>query len=152
MNKIEPHDKARRLAEEIQILIDNAEGAERESPELAEKLSRQELRTLRAVGQCVCPIMSGIAAAVRLSLSSVTGLIDRLSQKNLVRRDRSSDDRRVVQVVLTDEGRAVHEATKAARAAFAQDVLKALSPAEQDELVLLLGKVSNRLQREKRQV
>ncbi|MDE2314632.1 MAG: MarR family transcriptional regulator [Elusimicrobia bacterium] len=148
MNKSDANDKARRLAQELQVLVDSAENAERATAELVENLSRQELRTLRAVGQCSCPIMSGIAAVVRLSLSSVTGLIDRLSKKNLVRRDRSNDDRRVVQVALTEEGRAVHEAVSAARAAFAQNALKALSPAEQETLTALLGKVSRRLQEE----
>jgi DNA-binding MarR family transcriptional regulator len=37
---------------------------------------------------------------------SMTRLLDRLEKKNLVKRVRSTDDRRVVQVELTPEGRA----------------------------------------------
>jgi DNA-binding MarR family transcriptional regulator len=93
--------------------------------------------------------MSGIAAAIRLSLSSATGLIDRLCEKKLVKRDRSSEDRRVVQVELTDEGRTLHEAALEGRLAFAKDMLKNLSAEEQESLVNLLGKVSARIKEKK---
>lgn len=45
-----------------------------------------------------------LAQAVYLSKATLTGIIDRLETKNLVRRDRSSQDRRKIMITLTQEG------------------------------------------------
>lgn len=41
--------------------------------------------------------------------SNVTGIVDRLERDGLVKRERSSDDRRVITLQLTDEGRKLWE-------------------------------------------
>src|SRR5262245_15292596 len=126
-------DKARRLADHLQKVMDGADAADRANPVVGEKLSLQELKGMRTVG-CAgeCPIMSKIAGAVRLSLSSVTGLIDRLTEKKLVRRDRSMEDRRIVQVGLTEEGKEIHAAVEKSRLEFAKEMLKTLDAKEQE--------------------
>ncbi len=48
--------------------------------------------------------LSGIARQVLVKSSTVTGIIDRLEQKDLVRRTRTSPDRRIVVVELTEAG------------------------------------------------
>lgn len=139
---------AQRLADQLDVVLAKADRADAENAALREQLSPQEIRVLRTVGGMECPIMSAIAGAIRLSLSSATGLIDRLCEKRLVRRDRSPEDRRVVQVGLTDEGKRLHERARQSRVAFARDVLSALAPAEQEQLVALLGKASDKLKEE----
>lgn len=49
--------------------------------------------------------MSRIADVLDISLSNATGLIDRMEERGLVERIRVKDDRRVVIVRVTDEGR-----------------------------------------------
>jgi DNA-binding MarR family transcriptional regulator len=49
--------------------------------------------------------MSRLAEVLDVSLSNVTGLIDRMEERGLVARRRVPDDRRVVLVELTDDGR-----------------------------------------------
>lgn len=51
--------------------------------------------------------MSKVAEALDVSVSNVTGLVDRMEERGLVERARVPDDRRVVQVCLTPAGRAV---------------------------------------------
>jgi DNA-binding MarR family transcriptional regulator len=139
-------DKARTLADNLQILFEGSECCVRDNAAVSDKLTPQEIRVIQAVGKRECCPMSAIADCIRLSLSSVTGLIDRLFEKKLVKRDRSSEDRRVVQVELTDEGRELHEAAVEVRVAYARGLLKHLTPAEQETLVGLLQKVSERAQ------
>jgi DNA-binding MarR family transcriptional regulator len=141
-------DKARRLTADLQTVMEKAEGIDAKNADVSEKLSAQEIRVLRTVGSQDCCIMSNIAKAICLSLSSVTGLIDRLVEKKLVRRDRSNQDRRIVQVALTDEGRELHEAAQDTHVSFARDVLKTLSAEEQEALVSLFGKISQRIKTE----
>lgn len=141
--------KARQLIEHLQTVMDEAECADKNNPACCDDLSVQEIRVLRAISQEKCCIMSAVAGAIRLSLSSVTGLIDRLVEKKLVRRDRSHEDRRVVQVELTEEGRELQQASSEGRLGFARDLLKTLSAEEQEALLALFGKIAERIRKEK---
>jgi len=59
------------------------------------------LRHLRATG----PVLAGeLARGVSLSQATVTGILDRLEDRELVARRRSTEDRRCVLVELTDAG------------------------------------------------
>ena len=138
-------DKARRLVDQLQTVMDGAEGAVAKNAAARETLSSQEIRVLRTVGRHEHCIMSAIAERIRLSLSSVTGLIDRLVEKKMVCRDRSADDRRVVKVELTDEGRELHTSVMESQVRFAREMLKTLSAEEQDALLALFGKISDRI-------
>lgn len=144
------NDKARQLFEHLQVVLDEAQAIDKRDASTRAMLSPQEVRVLRAVERQDRCIMSAIADAICLSLSSCTGLIDRLVAKKLVRRDRSGDDRRVVEVELTDEGREAHKAAMQAPVAFARDLLKGLNEEEQQALVGLFSKIAARIETEKR--
>jgi DNA-binding MarR family transcriptional regulator len=143
-------DKARRLVDQLQTVMEGAEGAAADNAAKRESLSSQELKVLNTVGRHDHCIMSMLARRICLSLSGVTGLIDRLVEKKLVCRDRSLEDRRVVKVELTDEGRELHSAVVDSQVRFASGLLKTLSPSEQDELLKLFGKISDRIKAEKK--
>ncbi len=142
-------DRARRLTDHLQTVMEEAENADKKNTAVREKLTWQEVRVLRAVGRQECCPMSGLADMICLSLSSATGLIDRLVSKKLVKRDRSSEDRRVVQVELTEQGRELNEEAMAGPVEFARGMLKGLNADEQDALVSLFGKISERIKKEK---
>lgn len=137
-------EKARKLVGPLQTVLEKAQALEKESA--GSDLKPQELRVLRAVGKRECPIMSAIADTICLSLSSVTGLIDRLVEKKLVKRDRSGDDRRTVQVELTDEGREAHQTALKAPLELARGLLAGLDSREQETLLELMDKAARRLE------
>ncbi len=143
-------DRARRLVDHLQTVMEEAEAVDKKASAAREKLSWQEVRVLRAVGRQDCCPMSGLADAICLSLSSATGLIDRLVSKKLVKRDRSSEDRRVVQVELTEQGRVLNEEAMAGPVEFARGLLKGLNAEEQDALIGLFRKIADRIKDEKR--
>lgn len=134
-------DKARKLFEHLQTVVEKSQAADKQS----DSLSAAEMKVLRCVGRDDCPIMSAIAKAVCLSVSSVTGLVDRLVAKRLVRRARRTGDRRAIELVLTEEGKEAREQALAGQLGMARGLLKGLSAQEQDELVALIGKASARL-------
>ena len=53
--------------------------------------------------------MSEVARSIGVTLATLTVACDKLVAKGLVRRVRSQEDRRVVNIMLTDKGRAAYE-------------------------------------------
>lgn len=56
--------------------------------------------------------MSNLAQGMSVPMSTATGVVDRLVKKGLLERDRSEEDRRVVTVSLTEDGRDMIEDLK----------------------------------------
>lgn len=74
-------------------------------------LSVPQLLVLRAVHQRGAVPIRAIARDVWLSQATVTTIIDRLESHGYLNRERSREDRRVVHIILTQEGEAKLEAT-----------------------------------------
>jgi len=68
-----------------------------------------ELKCLRAVGMLGTPSMSELSQALRLQPSTVTGLVDAIVDRDLVERYDDAEDRRVVRVRLTEEGKRLRQ-------------------------------------------
>ncbi|MCL5115744.1 MAG: MarR family transcriptional regulator [Firmicutes bacterium] len=79
--------------------------------------------------------MGAIAENLSISLAGATGIIDRLVNQGVVERTRSREDRRVVWVDLSEEGRERMKRLQDERHQQMRDLLK---PLEADELELLL--------------
>ncbi|MBI3565261.1 MAG: MarR family transcriptional regulator [Elusimicrobia bacterium] len=143
-------DKAKRLVDHLQTVMEAAQRVDAKNAALREKLSRGELRVLRVLGRERHCVMGRLADSICLSLSSATGIIDGLIEKGLAKRERSPEDRRVVEVVLTDAGRALHAEAMAGPVEFARGLLKGLNGDEQDALAGLFRKIADRIESEKR--
>ena len=85
-----------------------------------------------------------LAQALALSAPNLTLLLDRLQARGLLLRQRSLVDRRSQNVLLTDEGHRIAQATAAAALPMEQALSERLSPAEHAMLVELLRKVAGR--------
>jgi DNA-binding MarR family transcriptional regulator len=109
-------------------------------------LTSPQLGVLREIlaGKNVSP--GALAAALHLSQPTVTGILGRLEQRGLVRRERSTTDRRSILVVASDEGRQLAERAPALlRDRFRQE-LAALESAQQREILGMLERVAAMLQ------
>jgi len=143
--------KARELAKSIEIVMSQARCADKKSARLCESISQQEVRVLLILGRGGPTSMCEIADAVGLSMSSVTGLVDKLEEKKLVRRERSTDDRRIVRVELTEPGRETHTVAMEGQIEFARGLLEALAASEQEDLLALFRKLAAKLSRKESQ-
>lgn len=81
---------------------------------------------------------------------AMTGLIDRLEKQNLVRRDRCSEDRRVIYIALTGDGEKLLAELDQPVIDLHQALLGHLSAAELQELSRLLEKSRQSLGNEKK--
>jgi DNA-binding MarR family transcriptional regulator len=77
---------------------------------------------------------SGLCKGVSYDPGAMTRMIDRLERKGFVRRVRSPDDRRVVNLALTEEGKAVYPKLVARAAAATNRRLRGFTKAEAQQL------------------
>jgi MarR family transcriptional regulator, organic hydroperoxide resistance regulator len=83
--------------------------------------------------------MSRIAELLDVSLSATTGIVDRLEERGLVDRARLADDRRVVFVQVTKQGRRMLEDVEVLRSEMIRSILARLTPERLNALAETLG-------------
>lgn len=105
-------------------------------------LSCQELRLVEFIGDEGPKIMRELAEFLFLAVNSITSVVDNLEKKEIVRRHRSEEDRRVVRVELTDQGRTVYEAAVDQKTRFLRAMLAELNNEEQEIYMLLMRKIA----------
>lgn len=84
---------------------------------------------------------SDIAKVAGLSPGAVTQVCDELVRLGLVDRARSTEDRRVVHVRITDAGRSRLEGIRRRRAEQTQRILQLLGPRDSEEFMRIIGRV-----------
>ncbi|HYL37451.1 MAG TPA: MarR family transcriptional regulator [Bryobacteraceae bacterium] len=106
------------------------------------EISRQESRVLVVLGSKGTTIMSDLARASNLALSTATNTVDKLVSKELIERTRVEQDRRIVQVALSGKGRRLYEAFVECQLAMGRTMLEALSPGEREIFLELMAKMT----------
>lgn len=82
-----------------------------------------------------------LARVISLSPATVTGIVDRLEKRNIVTRERSTEDKRKVLIALTPEGaRLVEKMPPPLHEAFSRR-LEELSEDEQEEIDRVLARI-----------
>lgn len=89
-------DDIRRI---FQVINDHSRIAEKETG-----LTGPQLWALKIIADASPIKVSMLANRMYLHPATVVGILDRLEMKELVKRERSKEDRRVVEIVLTDNG------------------------------------------------
>ena len=82
-----------------------------------------------------------IGAKMMVTVSNLTGIVDRLEEKKLVLRERDEHDRRVVHVVLTDKGARLFKNAIPLFEKSIAGIFTNLDKAQQKELSALLRKL-----------
>ena len=106
-------------------------------------LSKSELFTLLQVERNGEIIMSQIADYINISMSTATGIVERLVRQGLIERNRNNTDRRIVTIRLTDKGKTLAESIKSKIFGVARLLLEALTDEEQKLLFGIFNKVTN---------
>jgi len=105
-------------------------------------LTKKELLIVDYVGNKKMCIMRDIAEFLNAPVSTLTSIIDKLVRKKQLYRERSDEDRRIVNVLLGSEGENTYEVFDGSKYFMSSSMLDALDEDEQDELIRLLSKVS----------
>lgn len=84
-----------------------------------------------------------IGAKMMVTVSNLTGIVDRLEEKKLVSRRRDENDRRVVHVVLTEKGAKLYKNTIPLFEKSIAQIFSSLDKLQQKELSVLLRKLNH---------
>ncbi len=106
-----------------------------------EGLTQPQFYALRVIAKNGPMPMKGISDEMLVTPANVTGIVDRLESKGLIRRTAGPVDRRTNIIELTAEGRAVQERVAARYSASMQRALRAFTTDEQKTLRYLLVKL-----------
>lgn len=87
-----------------------------------------------------------LAKEAHLDAATMTGVLDRLEAKKLVKRARHESDRRAVRVVLTDEGRALEKPLMAIVKQLNHHALLGFNDDEREVLFAMLDRVERNLE------
>jgi DNA-binding MarR family transcriptional regulator len=101
------------------------------------------LKVLEGVGDLS---LSALSERIRAQNSTVTGIIDRMEREGLVVRTRSTEDRRVVHIQLTEKGARIAREIAVEPMEVFRSALESLSAGEMRDLLKILTKIALRVQ------
>jgi DNA-binding MarR family transcriptional regulator len=111
---------------------------------LAQDLTLAQVRTLFLIGHEAPLPMGRIAEILGVSVASASGIVERLERHGLVVRQHRTDDRRIVDCVLTDVGRGFIDEMSGRRIEMARRALDVLTPDELTEFHRLVCLIAER--------
>lgn len=82
-----------------------------------------------------------IGEKVLIASSSITYVVDKLEKKNLILRTPNPEDRRITQVSITEEGKALMDDIFPGHAKAVQRILEGLTMEEKEEMISQLKKL-----------
>ena len=105
--------------------------------------SREEVRALTMLQAKSPRTMGDLAESLNVPLSTATHTVSRLVEKGLAERRRSEEDRRVVEIDLSPEGRAMRSQLREYRREMARCWLTPLTRGEREIFLELMGKITH---------
>lgn len=104
-------------------------------------LTPAQFDVIASLGNTTGLSMGELGEKTLITKGTLTGVIDRLEQKQLVQREVPPDNRRSVIVYLTPEGEALFERVFPAHIAYLKERFERLEPSELELLRVLLGRL-----------
>jgi DNA-binding MarR family transcriptional regulator len=89
--------------------------------------------------------LSSLSERIRAQNSTVTGIIDRMEREGLVVRERSTSDRRVVYIKLTDKGAHMAKTIQVEPMEIFRSVLTTLTKDDTKDLLRILTKLQKKV-------
>ncbi len=90
-----------------------------------------------------------ISQALGVGKSSITALINRLAERNMIERERNKKDRRIVYLQLTDEGVHAVQKTEKAIHRYLEDKLTHFTMDDIEGFLLSIEKLSKLMEKDK---
>jgi DNA-binding MarR family transcriptional regulator len=132
--------RVRELAQFIEALTERFKANESVFADRLE-VSERELALLRALAKEGPMIMRALGGRFGVPVSTMTGLVDRMEKKGLVRRVRGRHDRRAIELEATPAGALALREHARGMEAIARGMLETLGDRDQQALIAILRRV-----------
>jgi DNA-binding MarR family transcriptional regulator len=109
------------------------------------EVSERELALLRTLVEEGPMITKALGGRFEVPVSTMTGLVDRMEKKGLVRRVRGRRDRRAIELEATPAGALALKEHARGLEAVARGILEALPERDQEALITILRRVWTRI-------
>lgn len=106
------------------------------------ELSLQELKIVDYIGRSQTCIMREVSVFSQVAVSTMTGIIDKLEDKGLVKRERNDEDRRIVRLLLTNKGWKLYQSYVENYLELSRRMLQSLDEKEQITYLELTRKIA----------
>ena len=116
----------------------------------SEGLTPPQFSVLRVIAKHGAMPLNRISREMLVTPPNITGVVDRLESKHLVKRVANEEDRRAIMIELTFEGRRLQESVTKRYNEFMSEVLAEFTHTEQITLRRLLLKLEQEIARKKR--
>lgn len=93
--------------------------------------------------------MNELARTLNFTMSAVTAIVDKMVRLKVVKRERSTEDRRVVKVSILNKGKEIVTRVSQARQGCVNEMFSALTKDEKNEYIRILRKVLKNLRKGK---
>lgn len=95
-------------------------------------ISPKEIRTIEAIGSCSMNNMGSIAKKLDITVGTLTVCITNLEKKGYVRREKSLNDKRIVNINLTEKGKKMFKLYGHFREEILKDIIINLNSQEKE--------------------
>lgn len=139
---------SRRTSADLDLIVETMIYLQTEGRRLAREecqrhgITATQLNVLKLLDEIGDLSLSELSRRIAAQNSTVTGIVDRMVQADLVTREQSADDRRVWRIRPTDKGRLLARKISVAPWDLLRGALQALDKKEKDALVTILRKVA----------
>ena len=133
------------LSKELAQINDRLDGIHHESETHTDTNYGFFYRVSSSIYQRSNLTMGELSGVLSVPLSTATRIVDWLVDRGYVRRLPDAEDRRVVRVALTGNGRELHKAIERYIRQRVQQILSCLTDGERATLITLMGKVVSTL-------
>jgi len=105
------------------------------------ELTLTQMHYLETISELENPNLTELAVAMKLTKPSVTVLVDKLIEKELIYKIQSDADRRSTHLHLTERGKLINQMHEYAHRRMAEEIEKKISLDEVPQLIALLEKI-----------
>ncbi len=105
------------------------------------ELTLTQMHYLEMISELENPNLTELAAAMQLTKPTVTVLVDKLIEKELIYKVQSDADRRSTHLHLSERGKLINQMHEYAHRRIAEEIEKKVNPDEMEQLISLLEKI-----------
>lgn len=136
-------EKLTHYMEKLIFQLQESEDDHRNKCCVSQDLHLHEIQVVVCLGQNGPSKMKDIGHNLSVSLSNLTVIVDKLEEKGLAERIRSTEDRRIVMVHLTNEGQAIFDAHHDMKLEMCKNMLQKLTDDERASYLMLMRKITD---------